>query len=186
VDLYKVDLKGFDDRRYRSLGGVLRVVLDAIGLIHVRGFWLEVVTLLIPGFNDSGEEIRDIARFLRSVSPDIPWHVTAFHPDYKMTDRGVTPARSLLRAADIGRTEGLHYVYAGNIPGAVGPFESTWCPFCGALLIERVGYRILQDRVTVAGGSCPECSATIPGVWNAEPCAVEPTTSTPGWMPEDP
>ena len=186
VDLYKVDLKGFDDRRYRSLGGVLRVVLDAIGLIHVRGFWLEVVTLLIPGFNDSAEEIRDIARFLRSVSPDIPWHVTAFHPDYKMTDRGVTPARTLLRAGDIGRTEGLHYVYAGNVPGAVGSFENTWCPFCRALLIERVGYRILQDRVTPTGGSCPECSATIPGVWKAAPCAVEPATSTPGWMPEDP
>jgi pyruvate formate lyase activating enzyme len=120
------------------------------------------------------------------VSPDIPWHVEAFHPDYKMTDRGVTPARTLLRAADIGRTEGLHYVYAGNIPGAVRPFESTWCPFCGALLIERVGYRILQDRVTVAGDSCPSAGPPSPGVWNAEPCAVEPATSTPGWMPEDP
>src|SRR5262245_34391535 len=127
VDLYKVDLKGFDDRRYRSLGGILNVVMDAIRLIHAKGFWLEVVTLLIPGFNDSREEIRDIARFLCSVSPDIPWHVTAFHPDYKMTDRGATPASTLLRAAEIGRTQGLRYVYAGNIPGGVGPFESTWC-----------------------------------------------------------
>jgi len=163
------------------------VVLDAIGQIHVRGFWLEVVTLLIPGFNDSAEEIRDIARFLRSVSPDIPWHVSAFHPDYKMTDRGATPARTLLRAAELGRTEGLRYVCAGSIPGAVGPFfETTWCPSCEALLIERVGYRILQDRVTPTGGSYPECSATIPGVWKAQPCAVEPVASTPGRIPGAP
>jgi pyruvate formate lyase activating enzyme len=122
----------------------------------------------IPGFNDSAEEIRDTAQFLRSVSPDIPWHVTAFHPDYKMTDRAPTPARTLVRAAELGRTEGLRYVYAGNSPGAVGPFENTWCPSCGALLVERVGYRILQNRITPSCGSCPECSTTIPGVWSRE------------------
>jgi pyruvate formate lyase activating enzyme len=165
VDLYKVDLKGFDDRRYRSLGGVLQVVLDAIRMIHARGFWLEVVTLLIPGFNDSREEIRDIAQFLYSISPDIPWHVTAFHPDYKMTDRQGTPVRTVLRAAELGRAEGLRYVYAGNIPGAVGPFENTWCPSCGALLIERVGYRIRQNLLTPTGGACPDCTTRIPGAW---------------------
>ncbi len=142
------------------------MVLDAIRLIHARGFWLEIVTLLIPGFNDSAEEIRDIAQFLRSVSPDIPWHVTAFHPDYKMTDRGPTPARTLVRAAEVGRAEGLRYVYAGNVPAAVGPFENTWCPGCGALLVERVGYRILQNRLTLSCASCPECSTAIPGVWS--------------------
>ena len=165
VDLYKVDLKGFDDRRYRGLGGVLQVVLDAIRMIHARGFWLEVVTLLIPGFNDSREEIRDIAQFLYSISPDIPWHVTAFHPDYKMTDRHGTPVRTVLRAAELGRSEGLRYVYVGNIPGAAGPFENTWCPSCGALLIERVGYHIRQDRLTPAGGACPDCATRIPGAW---------------------
>ncbi len=107
-------------------------------MIHARGFWLEVVTLLIPGFNDSREEIRDIAQFLCAVSPDIPWHVTAFHPDYKMTDRHGTPVRTVLRAAELGRAEGLRHVYAGNIrarrarsrtPGAprAGPCSSSGC-----------------------------------------------------------
>ena len=165
VDLYKVDLKGFDDRRYRKLGGVLETVLDTIRLLHARGFWLEVVTLLIPGFNDSDEEVRDIARFLVSVSPDIPWHVTAFHPDYNMTDREGTPVRTLLRAAEIGRTEGLRYVYAGNLPGRVGAFENTYCPSCRTLLVERAGYTILRNDLTPAHGFCPTCSTRIPGVW---------------------
>src|SRR6266542_1910575 len=165
VDLYKVDLKGFDDKRYRKLGGVLQTVLETIRLLNARGFWLEVVTLLIPGFNDSDEEVRDIARFLVSVSPDIPWHVTAFHPDYKMTDRGGTPARTLIRAAEIGLAVGLRYVYAGNLPGRVGPFENTYCPSCRMLLVERAGYTILRDYLTPTRGLCPTCSTRIPGVW---------------------
>lgn len=165
VDLYKVDLKSFDDRHYRQLGGVLRTILDGIRMIHARGFWVEVVTLVVPGFNDSEAELRDIARFLVSVSPDIPWHVTAFHPDYKMTDRGATPARTLLRAAEIGAAEGLRYVYAGNLPGRVGPFESTACPSCRTILVERVGYTILRDLLTPSRGTCPRCSARIAGVW---------------------
>ncbi len=166
VDLYKVDLKGFDDRHYRKLGGMLQTVVDTIRRLHTMGFWLEVVTLVVPGFNDSDAELTDIARFLLSVSPDIPWHVTAFHPDYKMTDRDQTPVRTVVRAAEIGRREGLRFVYAGNVPGRVGPFENTDCPGCGALLIERMGYTILQDRVSPAGGSCPQCARKIPGVWS--------------------
>lgn len=165
VDLYKVDLKGFDDKRYRKLGGVLQTVLETICLLKAKGFWLEVVTLLIPGFNDSDEEVRDIARFLVSVSPDIPWHVTAFHPDYKMTDRHGTPVRTLVRAAEIGLAEGLRYVYAGNLPGRVGPFENTYCPSCRMLLVERVGYTIHRDYLTPTRGLCPTCSTRIPGVW---------------------
>ncbi len=165
VDLYKVDLKGFDDKHYRKLGGVLKVVLDAIPLLHEKGFWLEIVTLVIPGFNDSDEELRDIAKFLVSVSPDIPWHVTAFHQDYKMTDRANTTANTLIRAAEIGVAEGLRYVYAGNLPGRVGPFENTYCPSCKAVLIERVGYTILKDLLTPTRGACPSCSTQIPGVW---------------------
>jgi pyruvate formate lyase activating enzyme len=165
VDLYKVDLKSFDDKHYRQLGGVLKIILDGIRMIHERGFWLEIVTLVIPGFNDSDAELRDIARFLVSVSPDIPWHVTAFHPDYRMTDRDATTAKALIHAAEIGLTEGLRYVYAGNLPGRVGPFENTSCPSCKALLIERAGYRILEDRLTPTRGSCPSCSTKIPGVW---------------------
>jgi len=165
VDLYKVDLKSFDDRHYRQLGGLLGTILEGIRMIHARGFWLEIVTLVVPGFNDSEAELRDIARFLASISPDIPWHVTAFHRDYKMTDRPDTTAQTLLRAAEIGVAEGLRFVYAGNVPGRVGPFENTYCPRCRALLVERVGYTILQDQLTPGRGICPECSTRIPGVW---------------------
>jgi pyruvate formate lyase activating enzyme len=165
VDLYKVDLKSFDDKHYRQLGGVLKTILEGIRMIHERGFWLEIVTLTIPGFNDSDAELRDIAQFLVSISPDIPWHVTAFHKDYKMTDPPNTTAKTLLRAAEIGVAEGLRYVYAGNLPGQVGPFENTYCPTCKALLIQRVGYTILMDLLTPTSGVCPSCLSKIPGAW---------------------
>jgi AmmeMemoRadiSam system radical SAM enzyme len=164
VSLYKVDLKGFRDRPYRDLGGTLERVLWTIRALHERGFWLEVVTLVVPGFNDSNEELRDIARFLVSVSPDIPWHVTAFHPDYKMDDRDATSVRSLLRAAEIGAEEGLHFVYAGNLPGMVRSWENTYCPGCRTVLVERLGYRVTQNRID-AEGRCPDCRRQIPGVW---------------------
>ncbi|HEV8674262.1 MAG TPA: radical SAM protein [Methylomirabilota bacterium] len=165
VDLYKVDLKSFDDRHYRQLGGVLKTILDGIRMIHARGFWLEIVTLTIPGFNDSDAELRDIAQFLVSLSPDIPWHVTAFHPDYKMTDRGGTPVQTLLRAAEIGLAAGLRYVYAGNLPGRVGPFEHTHCPTCQQPAIRRVGYTILEYALG-PGGRCRACGTAIPGRWD--------------------
>ncbi len=164
VTLYKVDLKSFRDRNYRALGGTLKNVLDTILALKRKGFWVEIVTLIVPGFNDSDEELTDTARFLRGVSPDIPWHVTAFRRDYKMTDPDPTPARTLLRAAEIGRKEGLRYVYAGNIPGGVGEWENTCCSSCRALLIGRAGYRILEYRITPAG-ACPDCGTLIPGVW---------------------
>jgi pyruvate formate lyase activating enzyme len=118
---------------------------------------------VIPGFNDSDEELRDAASFLVSVSPEIPWHVTAFHKDYKMTEPDNTDARTLVEAAEIGAAEGLRFVYAGNIPGRVGRWEHTYCPGCGALLIERYGYRILRHRIP--DGLCPDCSYAIPGFW---------------------
>jgi pyruvate formate lyase activating enzyme len=163
VDLYKVDLKSFDDQHYRTLGGVLDNVLNTIRLLHQKGFWLEIVTLVIPGFNDSDDELRHIAEFLVSVSAEIPWHVTAFHQDYKMRDRDHTPVKTVLRAAEIGAKAGLHFVYAGNLPGRVGPFENTYCPVCHALLIERYGFTILYHGVP--GGVCPTCQTQIPGVW---------------------
>jgi pyruvate formate lyase activating enzyme len=166
VSLYKVDLKSFRDRAYRDLGGTLERVRWTIRALHERGFWVEVVTLLVPGFNDSDEELRDIARFLVSVSSDIPWHVTAFHPDYRMTSPPATSVRRLLRAAEIGRTEGLPFVYAGNIPGHVGRWEDTRCPGCDALLVERVGFRVLRHRIP--DGVCPECSRRIPGFWEPQ------------------
>jgi pyruvate formate lyase activating enzyme len=165
VDLYKVDLKSFQDRNYRKLGGVLKNVLDTIQRLYAMNFWLEIVTLVIPGFNDSNEELRDIAQFLSRISPDIPWHVTAFHQDYKMTDPDNTSVATLLRAAEIGKAEGLHFVYAGNLPSRVGNWEDTRCPGCNATVIERSGYRIRENRIT-ASGTCPDCTRAIPGIWN--------------------
>src|SRR5205807_2293983 len=151
IKAYKVDLKGFSDRHYRQLGGTLEQVLKTIRMVHERGIWLEVVTLIIPGFNDSEDELRLAARFLASVSPDIPWHVTAFHQDYKMTDPEATPATTLIRAAEIGTEEGLRFIYAGNLPGKVGPWENTRCPSCRETVIERFGYLIRSYRLTSDG-----------------------------------
>src|SRR6266513_2256225 len=164
TDLYKIDLKSFRDKNYRSLGGKLENIVNGVQMVHAMGFWLEIVTLIIPGFNDSDEELGDIARFLAGLSPTIPWHVTAFHKDYKMQDPDNTTAETLLRAARIGETAGLQYIYAGNLPGRVGRYEDTRCPRCQATLIRRVGYRILEDRLT-GRGRCFNCQQLIPGVW---------------------
>jgi len=164
LDLFKVDLKSMDDRRYHELGGRLKPVLESIAAIHAMGYWLEVVTLVVPGFNDSSEELTACARFLAGVSPDIPWHVTAFHGNYKMAGRKDTGAAALVRAAAIGRDAGLRYVYAGNLNGEVGDLEHTRCASCRALLIERSGFRVMRNRVT-ADGRCPTCEARVPGVW---------------------
>lgn len=167
VDLYKVDLKGFNDKSYRKLGGVLQNVLDTIKMLHEKKIWLEIVTLFVPGFNDSEAEMKDIANFLVSISPDIPWHVTAFHSDYKMMDVDNTPGQTLLRAAEIGYDAGLHYVYAGNLPGRVGKYENTYCPNCNDLLIERSGFKAVKNLLK--DGQCPKCSHAIPGMWKAPP-----------------
>src|SRR6185369_1109553 len=137
VDLYKVDLKSFDDRHYRQLGGRLEPILDTIRRLHAMEFWVEIVTLLIPGFNDTRDEIERLTAFVASVSPEIPWHVTAFHGDYKMTEPVNTTARMLDDAAAIGRTNGLRFVYAGNLPGQVGDLEDTHCSKCGERLVSR-------------------------------------------------
>ena len=166
VDFYKVDLKGFNDKCYRQLGGKLESVLRTIEKLHEKGFWLEIVTLLIPGFNDGKDEIRQIAKFLAGISRDIPWHCTAFHPDYKMGDRGYTSMQTILRACEIGKEEGLRYCYAGNLPGRVDDWENTRCPNCRELLIERYGFEVQSCRLT-ADGKCPKCSTSIPGRWDA-------------------
>ena len=162
IDLYKVDLKSFRQKNYQQLGGRLENVLETIAALKRDGVWVEVVTLVVPGFNDTDEELRDIALFLASVSPEIPWHVTAFHPDYTMTDPDPTPARTLLRAVEAGRGAGLKFVYAGNLP--MGRAESTWCPGCGELLVERRGFTVLANRLKQ--GRCPRCAMAIPGVWS--------------------
>jgi pyruvate formate lyase activating enzyme len=166
VDLYKVDLKSFDDRHYRQLGGRLEPILDTIRRLHAMGIWLEIVTLLIPGFNDSRDELMRLTSFLADVSPDIPWHVTAFHGDYKMTDPGDTTAEMLRSAADLARGNGLRYVYAGNLPGQVGDLEDTRCASCGDMLVARDGYHIRDYRIT-AEGRCPSCATAVPGRWSS-------------------
>jgi len=167
VDLYKVDLKSFSDRHYRELGGRLEPILDTIRRLHAMDFWVEIVTLLIPGFNDSRDEIDRLTAFIASVSPDIPWHVTAFHGDYKMTDPENTTADMLLAAAEIGRTNGLRHIYAGNLPGQVGTLEDTHCGDCGTSLITRYGYLVRTYRIT-SDGRCPGCEAPVPGRWSTE------------------
>ncbi len=166
VDLYKVDLKSFDDRRYRELGGRLQPILDTITRLHRTGVWVEIVTLLIPGFNDSEAELRGLTQFLAGVSADIPWHVTAVHQDYRMTDADNTTPAMLTRAADIGRQAGLRYVYAGNAPGRVGTLEHTHCHGCGERLITRYGY-LIQDYRLTPEGACRRCGQRIPGRWSA-------------------
>jgi len=165
TDCYKIDLKSMSDRNYRQLGGVVDNILETVKMVHERGFWEEIVTLVIPGFNDSEDELRRAADFIASVSPDIPWHVTAFHQDYHMQENANTTAEQLIRACEIGRESGLRYVYAGNLPGRVGRWENTWCPSCDQLLVERYGYLIRQMKVT-PNGECPSCRTRIPGVWS--------------------
>jgi pyruvate formate lyase activating enzyme len=165
IDLYKVDLKSFDDRHYHELGGRLQPILNTIRTLHHMGVWLEVVTLLIPGFNDSDDELGKLTEFLADVSPDIPWHVTAFHRDYKMTSSADTRPEDLLRAAGIGREAGLRYIYAGNLPGLVERLEDTHCHHCGELLIQRHGYLIEKYKLTPQG-DCPACHTPVPGRWS--------------------
>lgn len=163
MQLFKVDLKTFSEEGYRRLGTTRKNVTDTIERLKAMGFWVEVVTLVVPGFNDGDDELREIARFIAGVSPDIPWHVTAFHPDYKMVDARRTAPHDLERARAAGLDAGLRFVYSGNLPGAVGGGEDTRCPSCGELLIERRGYHILRNALTA--GRCPQCAAEIPGVW---------------------
>ena len=164
TDLFKVDLKCFTDSGYRSLGGRLQPVLDTIENLFASGVWVEVVTLVVPGFNDSESELTGIATFLSGISPDIPWHVTAFYPTYKRNDATPTTVTHLERAWNAGKEAGLRYVYAGNMAGRVADRENTYCPQCNALLVTRRGFHITECRITA--GKCPECQAVIPGRWH--------------------
>ncbi len=169
VNLYKVDLKSFQDREYRKLGGQLENVRRTIRQLHERGIWLEVVTLSVPGLNDSDDEFKEMAEFLVGISPDIPWHITAFHSDYKMQSTPDTEADRLISACEIGTRAGLRYVYAGNRPGRVGELENTRCHHCNATVIRRQGFRILENRLV--RGWCPDCGGRVPGFW-ARDCVV--------------
>jgi len=156
-----IDLKGFSEDFYGHICGArLQPVLDSIKLYKELGIWIEITTLVIPGHNDSDEELKGIARFIRSVGEDIPWHVSRFHPTYKLIDQPVTPLETLKRASRIGIEAGLRYVYEGNVPGEG---EDTMCWNCKKTLIERMGYIIAKN--TVEGGTCGYCGAKIEGVW---------------------
>lgn len=162
IDGINVDLKAGRGEFYRKISGAgLRAVLENLVRIHKLGIWLEVTTLVIPGLNDSDDELRWAARYLYdNLGPDIPWHISRFYPHYKMSDVPPTPAKTLERAWQIGRDVGLHYVYVGNLPGHHA--ESTFCPGCGGLVIERSGYWL--GRRNLRDGKCAVCGTAIAGV----------------------
>jgi len=160
LDGINIDLKG-DDQFYRKVcGAKLEPVLHNIDLFWKKGVWVEVTTLLIPGYNDSEAVLKDIAEFLAGISQDMPWHVSAFYPTYKMNDVPGTGVESLRRGLKAGRDAGLRYVYAGNIPGES---ENTVCSVCGEELIERLGYRIIRN--SVIDGHCRKCGSALAGIW---------------------
>jgi pyruvate formate lyase activating enzyme len=166
LDAANVDLKAMTDDFYRKICGArLGPVLETIEGLHRKGVWVEVTTLIIPGHNDDEEELRDIARFLVGISPDIPWHVTGFYPTYKLTDARPTPVDTLTRAREIGLEEGLRYVYQGNRPGSGG--ENTHCPGCGETVIRRRGFGVAANNLDT-GGRCRNCGATIAGIFSSE------------------
>ncbi len=157
LDAANVDLKAWSDDFYRKIcGGSLQPVLDTIRLMHELGIWVEVTTLLIPGYNDDPEELKQIAEFIAEVDVDIPWHVSRFVPHYKMRDVPYTPVETIHRAVEIGYAAGLHYVYVGNVPG--DEYENTRCPYCGEVVISRFGY---YTRVHLDGNRCPSCGQPL-------------------------
>jgi pyruvate formate lyase activating enzyme len=165
VEAYKVDLKTFNPKHYRDLGGVMENVTDTIRNLKVRNFWVEIVTLVVPGFSDDPDDLKRMADFLASVDPLMPWHITAFHPDYKMTDGyRQTTADDLLRIVEFGQQAGLQYIYPGNLPGQVGELENTRCHHCHNTVIERYGFLVRKNRV-LPDGACPDCGTQIPGIW---------------------
>ncbi|HWE05006.1 MAG TPA: AmmeMemoRadiSam system radical SAM enzyme [Tepidisphaeraceae bacterium] len=165
VDAYKVDLKTFNPQNYRQLGGVLENVTQTIRDLKQRGFWVEIVTLVVPGFSDDADDLKRMAEFIASIDPLMPWHMTAFHPDYKMTDgyRQTTPD-DLWRIVQFGMQAGLKYMYPGNLPGRVGGWEDTRCHHCNATVIQRYGFIVKQNRVG-PDGLCPDCNKPLPGIW---------------------
>jgi len=159
-----VDLKAFRPKFYKEqCGAKLEPVLKTLETMKKMGVWLEVTTLLIPGLNDSPDELRDLARFLADLDPDIPWHISRFYPTYRLTGTSATSPDTIRRARAMGYEAGLKYVYSGNVLGDEG--EKTFCHECGVLLIDRLGFNVVQNLIK--DSRCPECSAEIPGVWHA-------------------
>jgi pyruvate formate lyase activating enzyme len=163
LDAANVDLKSFREKFYKEIcGAKVKPVLENLKKMRQMGIWVEVTTLVIPSLNDSDREFEEIAQFILSLGPEVPWHISAFYPTYKMLDRPRTPVSSLHRAREIGTKVGLRYVYCGNIPGEEG--EDTFCPRCGRKVIERVGFRVTRNDVV--SGECRHCHGNIDGIWN--------------------
>ncbi|MEJ2333484.1 MAG: radical SAM protein, partial [Desulfobulbaceae bacterium] len=162
LDGNNIDLKAFTDKFYREVcGAKLAPVLDTIRLMKELGVWVEITTLVIPGWNDSDSELQEIARFIKDVDPEMPWHVSRFHPTFKMTDRSATPVSTLQRARQIGLAEGLKFVFVGNIPGEEG--ENTICPGCHETIVGRMGFTIITQNLE--DGKCGNCGEPIAGVF---------------------
>ncbi|MCK4805788.1 MAG: radical SAM protein, partial [Candidatus Pacebacteria bacterium] len=162
LDAINIDLKSFSEDFYQKIcKGRLEPVKKNIKKIWKMGIWIEVTTLIIPGFNDSKKELKQIARFLVGISKDLPWHISAFYPCYKMLNRPSTSQEILISACEIGKKAGLQYVYTGNIPNS--NYESTYCPKCNSLVIERLGMEVLKNNLK--NGKCPKCNTKIQGIW---------------------
>jgi pyruvate formate lyase activating enzyme len=158
-----IDLKAFSDRFYKEqCGAKLGPVLENLATLVEMGVWLEVTTLIIPELNDSTQELKSLARFLADLNPDIPWHISRFHPTYRLLNLPATPAATIHRACELGYEAGLKYVYPGNLPGDEG--EKTFCHGCRTTLIDRFGFQVQKN--SILNGRCPQCGETIPGVWN--------------------
>lgn len=162
LDGINIDIKAFSEEFYHKIcKASLAPVLENVRLLHQLGVWVEITTLIIPGLNDSSSELQAIAAFIKEIDPEIPWHVTAFHPTFKMRDRPPTPAATLQRARELGLAEGLSHVYEGNLPGQ--GHENTYCPGCGNKLVTRHGF-FIQENV-LHSGRCPQCQRAIAGIW---------------------
>lgn len=163
LDAANIDLKSFRDETYKNLcGASLQPVLESLKRMKDLGIWVEITTLLIPGINDSKEEIGDIAEFIsKELGKQTPWHISRFHPDYKLMDIPPTAPKAVREARDIGIAAGLEYVYAGNLPGDSG--ENTYCPKCGQVLVQRNAYNIIENKIDK--GFCPKCGTKIAGRW---------------------
>jgi len=163
LDAANVDLKSIQDKFYKEVCGArLKPVLENLKRMKQMGIWVEITTLVIPTLNDSEKEFEEIAQFIALLGPEVPWHISAFYPTYKMTDLPRTPASSLHRAREIGMKAGLRYVYCGNIPGEEG--EDTFCPHCGKRIVERMGFRVVKNEIVK--GECSYCHSKIDGIWD--------------------
>ncbi len=172
TDVYRVDLKGFTEAQYAQLGGRLATVLEAIGTARALGYWVEVVTLVVPGFNDDVAGLRGLARTLVDIDPGLPWHLNAFQPRYRWRDRPPQSAGLLVTVAGSAYARGLRHVYVGNVSDRVASLEHTRCAACHAVVVRRQGYRALEVRLV--DGGCPECGTAVAGLWAAPGRAAEP------------